>query len=1696
MKKINFLTLLFTALLVSGNVWGGYYAPNPETPSDPQHAGVLSTNMSTGWVKPDLKKPIKKTTIKKATHDTGVVECKGVAYESLAAALASSDVQDGDVIKLLNNINEVVVISKSITIDLDGWIIYNYYAPTVVEISNNANVTILNTNSEYTGYIMTYSWTYLDGNDQPLDDGSTIAIKVNSGSLTLRDNVVVTGNAYCPYYGIQVASGATLNMDGAKCYAYSRGVYSSYGTVNVSGDSYLWSECYALYGGGDYDISGNADIWSGYYGLYVFYGNLHVSGKPSIGGGYMGIYAYGETTIIDDAERIYSDGELMSNGYAYPPIYIYDGTATINGGYIDAPKSPNATPGLTNVGTLYVYGGFFSVAEDCPGVYSTTGSRIYGGTFTNKEVPLTVNQYYNPTDDYDYFDNGDGTYTVMRKIAKNLSDNKVFLRIKDAVAAASVGDEIILLADKTDTVTFDKTITFNTYGKKLSGDILVSGDAVLSIIGEGTITGTLSTSGNGKINVYEGYFEKDPTEFVAKESTVSFQEEKYYVHRAKLDVNGVEYETFAQAVAAAELLDNPTIKLLADAKFGGFDYQNISKSMTIDLNSHKLYAESSQASYLRIGKASTIVTFQNGTITNSPTATSYPNYLIFQEAANTIRLDNVTISNKGVVAVAIGKDGATCEVSENCNISGTEYGVRIFANATLVNNGTITVGVQGSDVSLVNNTNATMKLVSEGVYGNKLSINNLGTFIIIGGVYNNSCQFSLTSEPTSNPSPLRMSTNDVVDTRIILAGGKFYPDLMSSIVADMKTDDSSFKIEGDKEWNKIKNKGVDVYDLHSSNETEVATIGSGKYYDLNDAIAAVATDNVQETIVLQDSIELELSKGVQYAISKSQNIKLDLNGYTIRATNESSLSFVVLFQVNSGATLTIEDNSPNKDGKITYLNNFSGAVAYTIYCSGNLIVNSGNIEHTSAKGVVFYAIQLENEGDLTINGGTIYGKNNYAIRYWPGASTSTSLILNDGEIKGASGICIQVTGDKQWGILTINGGKLTAPIDGQALYIESDRLSFENIYFNITNGEIIGKMQIHCGDGEVGNINERIGISGGTFYSSNAFLSYERGFDYRCVSGGAFYFDMNDPKKVSNKDFIKFCEYIETGHYALKMCRDDENGTYTNDKIEGKYTKCEGEDCGDGTFWAVIDGEGTVDEKKPDVSGTWTDGDKGGAFDGKVPDEKTDVTISAGTKITILSDTVAKANRLILEDGAGITIKYDATLEVGLGGIEVNGDGTGTTYIIVEPGGTLKANGTVVSSSVKEIIVEANADTMGVVLFDPSIDYNNQPKSTVQMYTYARYIPAESKYIWQHFGIPTKEAPESITNNRSCRTQYWQWNYEQENWEQVNYATDKAVKTPFRGYNIKTDYQGTDGVIYTFTGNILGNKDQSFDLKPGFNFYGNSYLAPIDATTLIGEMDDDNVEWTVWLYDGQIDNFIIMNAASALFDEPTEIPSLRGFFLRLKEGDGGSSKINYESAVWGNAISKKAAAPARQYEKSDMNTFKISITADDGKMDKMYFIESSRFDAGFDNGFDATKFPSKEGFNLYAETLNGNLAGIATNDIDGQYLSLDTKDQSNYTMQITHQNGDVYTLVDLENNNEVRMEEGATYTFTAQPNSTLKNRFQVRKIATVTTGVDNTKSNLSNNDIYTVLGQYVGKANMWSILPSGVYVINGEKVVK
>lgn len=176
-----------------------------------------------------------------------------------------------------------------------------------------------------------------------------------------------------------------------------------------------------------------------------------------------------------------------------------------------------------------------------------------------------------------------------------------------------------------------------------------------------------------------------------------------------------------------------------------------------------------------------------------------------------------------------------------------------------------------------------------------------------------------------------------------------------------------------------------------------------------------------------------------------------------------------------------------------------------------------------------------------------------------------------------------------------------------------------------------------------------------------------------------------------------------------------------------------------------------------------------------------------------------------------------------------------------------------------------------------------------------------------------------------------------------------------------------------------------------------------------------------------------------------------------------------------------------------MTKVRLTVYGEEG-FDRITVAESDEFSAGFDNGYDVSKYMN-ENINIYV-SADEKMGNFATNNLEGTYVGFQTIKGGNYTIEFTKVQGKELTLIDHITDTRVNIVENATYVFTADANSANDYRFEIVGRQNEPTAIDITEADKSVKGIYSITGQYVGEMNVWNTLPAGVYVVNGEKRVK
>jgi len=443
-------------------------------------------------------------------------------------------------------------------------------------------------------------------------------------------------------------------------------------------------------------------------------------------------------------------------------------------------------------------------------------------------------------------------------------------------------------------------------------------------------------------------------------------------------------------------------------------------------------------------------------------------------------------------------------------------------------------------------------------------------------------------------------------------------------------------------------------------------------------------------------------------------------------------------------------------------------------------------------------------------------------------------------------------------------------------------------------------------------------------------------------------------------------------------------------------------------------------------------------------------------------------------------------------------------YMVVEAGATLIIKGTegITSTTAEHIVLKATNNAQATFLLNPAVVNNSEPNAKVELYTECLQTSANPYYYkFQEFALPVKEGVKPA-NNYDGETLYPGQSQFSTSVRAYDYANHKfdylsswSQLQPFTNYQM-TNNTKDGGITYTFKGKILGNKNRycQFVDAEGFGYFGNSHLAPINVEKLM-EGFDANVEKTVWVYDYTNHKYNWVNEDSRVFGELAfeEIKSMQAFVLYLNEGEANTAPINYENAVYTPAVTQ-SNAPARSRANDLNNGALIKVVAANGMADNVIVMEKDAYTSNFDNGSDASKLMNENGINLYATTAMGNLSCVADNSIENTLLSFKAGEATEYMLQLGKVFGEDYAIRDNVTGAIINCAEGTEYAFTQEANTLVSGRFELISIAKMPTAIENTDVKASAKGIYTLMGQYLGEN--FEVLPAGVYVVNGVKVVK
>ncbi len=479
-----------------------------------------------------------------------------------------------------------------------------------------------------------------------------------------------------------------------------------------------------------------------------------------------------------------------------------------------------------------------------------------------------------------------------------------------------------------------------------------------------------------------------------------------------------------------------------------------------------------------------------------------------------------------------------------------------------------------------------------------------------------------------------------------------------------------------------------------------------------------------------------------------------------------------------------------------------------------------------------------------------------------------------------------------------------------------------------------------------------------------------------------------------------------------------------------------------------------------------------------------------GTSENITTDLVLKELEINEATVQTLTIKTGNSLTVGRVVLGVN------ARIIVEPGAKfIVGESGIVAPSVDNILLKTSADNPAIFLCNPNATVGRHPKATVEFVTKSFY-KAANNYQYERFGIPTWKELESIECNVAGLYTGIRM-YKNGNWDDLGFLQKDIpfekkydMNVPFATYNLLA-FQATAGAEYLFKGELTGNNDAALNTVDEWTPFTNSFTANVDVTEFLEALDGcAHIGGYVYLATPQGNGKYRWDAWDSESDGLTglKMAPMQAFILHNSDGVEEASVLNYKSMVYDPATGG-AGAPRRAKVYDYTAKLSIVVESADGTNDQVVIRESPS------SRRNAVKYMNDD-VNIYAHGVDNTLSIASSDDVENTYFGFSTVEGGNFTIRFANVLGRQFDFVDLLTNARVAVEEGVTYSFTAEANTVSDYRFKIVAREGVATTIDATTSEKAVKGIYTIMGQYVGEMNIWNSLPAGVYVVDGEKRVK
>ena len=1100
-----------------------------------------------------------------------------------------------------------------------------------------------------------------------------------------------------------------------------------------------------------------------------------------------------------------------------------------------------------------------------------------------------------------------------------------------------------------------------------------------------------------------------------------------------------------------------------------------------------------------LGTNAKLTSLENITISNQ---TSY-GLQISAEDYN-ITLNNVHISTPSQHAIYLYKKG-TITFDENCDftIADNKYSVYSVAETKIVNNSSSFKGVTfnaNGIIDVTNNASTTWYLLPSANNSHAhVATNNDGSLLLKSAtryqgsltLKNNSEVIFDTNFGTANAGSLILESgsnatynfNGKTYYQSVTFNGTTKPIVTSGqfIVAPMGTQAT---VKGGTWFNGLGNLTLaDGYKYNSANHKVFPHQSNGtEFYPTDYTELANAFSNASYEEKTSIYVTSDLTGTSTLLVNAGQNIELNISDNHVISVRNINMY---------GGKLTISGNGTiQASGQV--INLYGSYEDQADYCV--LEIGKGiNVNSIDSYGIAFFNSTDPATGGNSINAyGIVITIEGTASGPFGGMSINGNAKQNSGDnlpvvnikqdavVSSSSGAAIYAAGYAIWNIEgTVQGNR--------GIYAKAGEL-------NIDGGTIIATADTYeeptpYGNGYSGGNGCAIILDSKNGYSAGG-MSLEITGDATIQSSeaeGAYaLYELKTDAADSKTKVVQIESGTINGNInttaevkeAVNLAGSITGGTFTDATIQEYMTNIEGiitpvynEETGTTSY---------VVSKIDDDAVVVTNVDLNNATEDQIVKLTNAGTTNLTNDVTCKYLAITAAHTVVIPEGKTLNVG-----EVVLGADAV---------IDVQAGGKLIVNGEkgIVAFNSSNIVVETSATKPGIVLISPDATSNLHPKATVD-YLSGSYKNG-SEFVYDFFGHPMYNGQvESITATPTSHNMiFFSWNNETSTYTNLGYLNGTPAVSPSAlnndfGFNaVASGNAQNEPMTIHFMGHVNGNNNATVSLLANdYTTFSNGYLGEINESALYTAATAWGVKgngvYSPGVKNGEL-QWLAYNEYEAL---GMDFAPMKPIMVN-NEGEAKDIDINYNTLVYAPAT---AAAPARRNMAQDLT--KAVVRMNGAKYnDRVVLLQSDEFDANANVSME--KYENSNIRFYVADTKDYDIYG--TQDLNNTILGYYAAQAGTYTLSFEKVQGDNLTLVDLTTGARIQVTEDATYTFQVGANETNNARFQVLASAKMPTDVENVEAAPAKTGIYSMTGIYLGED--FSVLPAGIYVVNGQKVVK